>query len=144
MTNVYGYYIWHTNILAPASVYDIPLAYCNYFSKLTPQAQWASTSGIISFGINNTTNPNTFIRFSLGETSSDNLAGFKEWLSSNNTEVYYVLATPTNTEITYQPLIDQLNELEKAQSKDNQTNISQVNNNLPFIINATALMKNSD
>ena len=36
-------------------------------------------------------------------------------------------------------LIDQLNELEKAQSKENQTNISQVNNDLPFIISASAL-----
>lgn len=52
--------------------------------------------------------------------------------------VYYVLATPTNTEITYEPLITQLNLLEQAQSKENQTNISQVNNDLPFIIYAEA------
>ena len=64
---------------------------------------------------------------------------FKTWVSSNNTSFYYVLATPTTTEITYQPLIDQLNELEKAMSKENQTNISQVNNDLPFIISASAL-----
>ena len=36
-------------------------------------------------------------------------------------------------------LIDQLNLLEKAMSKDGQTNISQVNNDLPFIISASAL-----
>ena len=64
---------------------------------------------------------------------------FKNWLSSNNVVVYYVLATPTNIEVEYQPLIDQLNELEKAMSKDGQTNISQVNNDLPFIISASAL-----
>lgn len=72
----------------------------------------------------------------LSENTADAL---KTWLSTHNTEVYYILATPTNTEITYQPLIDQLNELEKAQSKENQTNISQVNNDLPFIISASAL-----
>lgn len=61
------------------------------------------------------------------------------WLSNNNTAIYYVLATPIREEITYQPLIDQLNLLEKAMSKDGQTNISQVNNDLPFIISASAL-----
>lgn len=64
---------------------------------------------------------------------------FKTWLGTNLPIVYYVLATSTNTEITYQPLINQLNELEKAMSKDGQTNISQVNNDLPFEITASAL-----
>ena len=64
------------------------------------------------------------------------------YLGSNNIILYYPLQTPTNTEITYQPLIDQLNLLEKAQSKENQTNISQVNNDLPFIINASAFLNN--
>ena len=73
-------------------------------------------------------------------TSND----FKNWLSNNNTSVYYVLATPTNTEITDQTLITQLDNFEKAKSYNNQTNISQENNDLPFIISATALMKNSD
>jgi len=61
------------------------------------------------------------------------------WLSTNNLEIYYVLATPTTEELTYEPLINQLNLLEKAMSKDGQTNISQVNNDLPFIISASAL-----
>lgn len=61
------------------------------------------------------------------------------WLRTNKPIFYYLLATPTITEITYQPLIDQLNLLEKAMSKDGQTNISQVNNDLPFIISASAL-----
>ena len=72
-------------------------------------------------------------------TAQMTIADFKTWLSNNSTTVYYVYATPTTTEITYQPLIDQLNELEKAMSKDGQTNISQVNNDLPFIISASAL-----
>lgn len=36
-------------------------------------------------------------------------------------------------------LIDQLNLLEKAMSKDGQTNILQVNSDLPFVISASAL-----
>ena len=60
-------------------------------------------------------------------TTLTDLTSVNNYLSSNPMIVYYPLKTPTTTEITYQPLIDQLNELEKAQSKENQTNISQVN-----------------
>lgn len=70
-------------------------------------------------------------------TTSDD---FKNWLSNNNTSVYYVLATPTNTEITDQTLIAQLDNFEKALSYNTQTNISQENNDLPFIISASAFM----
>ena len=75
----------------------------------------------------------------IDNTFADTVSAFKTWLGTNLPIVYYVLATPTNEEITYQPLIDQLNELEKAMSKDGQTNISQVNNDLPFKITASAL-----
>ena len=62
------------------------------------------------------------------------------WLSTHNTSCYYALITPTKTQITYQPLINQLNAIENAMSKKGQTNISQVNNDLPFIINAEAIL----
>lgn len=75
------------------------------------------------------------------DTDYTTTTDFKAMLATNLPVLYYVLATPTNTEITYQPLIDQLNELEKAISYENQTNISQVNNDLPFIISASALKK---
>ena len=52
-------------------------------------------------------------------------------------KMYYPLATPTYTEITDSTLISQLNAL--ARSYLGQTNITQTNNDLPFIINATAL-----
>lgn len=78
---------------------------------------------------------NIFIRYG----TEDTIENWKAWLSTHNVVVYYVLATPTNTEVTYEPLIDQLNLLEKAMSKNGQTNISQVNNDLPFIISASAL-----
>lgn len=74
--------------------------------------------------------------------STGNIQGFKTWLSTNNTSVYYVLETPTNTEITYTPLIEQLDELENAKSKEGTTNINQVNNDLGFIIDASALKGN--
>ena len=41
-------------------------------------------------------------------------------------------------------LIDQLNALEQAKSKENQTNISQINNDLPFIMTVSAFKLGSD
>lgn len=84
------------------------------------------------------------IQIRIDNTIANDVSTFKTWLSTHNTTVYYVLATPTNTEITDQTLIVQLDNFEKAKSYNNQTNISQENNDLPFIINATALMGNSD
>ena len=63
------------------------------------------------------------------------------WLTNNHITTYYALATPTNTEITDTTLINQLEQFYQAQSKNNQTNISQINNDLGFIISASALKK---
>ena len=70
-------------------------------------------------------------------TSIDN---FKNSLGSNNVIVYYETNSYYYTPITDSTLISQLDAIEKAKSKEGQTNISQTNNDLPFIINATALL----
>lgn len=49
------------------------------------------------------------------------LADFKTWLASNNTSVYYVLATPTETKITNSTLISQLNALWSASTYGDDT-----------------------
>lgn len=64
---------------------------------------------------------------------------FKTWLSNNNTTVYYVLDTSTTTEITNTTLIEQLDNLYTAKSCDGTTNIAITSENLPMIINASAL-----
>lgn len=69
----------------------------------------------------------------------DTSQNFATWLSTHNTILYFVLATSTNTEITYTPLINQLDAILEAQSKKGTTNITQVNNDLPFIITASVL-----
>ena len=63
---------------------------------------------------------------------------FTTWLTNNNVLVYYVLATPTYTQITG-TLAEQLEAIYNAMSKDGQTNISQVNNDLPFELDVSAL-----
>lgn len=65
---------------------------------------------------------------------------FKDWLSTHNTIVYYVLETPTYI-LLNNTLQTQLDNIVNALSYDEQTNISQTNDDLPFIISASALMK---
>ena len=128
---------------------DLPLemtsdnraSYMQYANNFTLNKSWSGTGSF-----RDTTDVSMFYpaqnagyKILLRNVNFTTTSDFSNWLSSNNTLIYYPLATPTNTEITYQPLIDQLNLLEKAMSKDGQTNISQVNNDLPFIISASAL-----
>ena len=59
--------------------------------------------------------------------------------ATNGSYIFYALATPTYTKITDNTLIEQLNAVYRANSYKGQTNISQVNNDLPFELDATAL-----
>ena len=62
------------------------------------------------------------------------LNSFKTWLSTHNTSVYYQLKDATNTLITYTPLIEQLESIKNAMSKEGTTNVNQVNNDAPFML----------
>ena len=119
-------------IPTPSSVSNLTPSLSNYFSS-SAQSEITPTNNKVGFSKWGDT---TFVYFSAIYNSVEE---FKTWLSTHNVVVYYVLATTTTIEVEYQPLIDQLNLLEKAMSKDGQTNISQVNNDLPFIISASAL-----
>lgn len=114
-------------------VYDTTVTgeiYSNYFIK---NSQQNLQNNIVDYGISYRGTNGYLIR-NKDITSINN---FKVWLSTHNTSIYYILETPTNTEITYTPLIEQLNTLEEAQSYEGTTNINQVNNDLPFIIDLT-------
>ena len=60
-----------------------------------------------------------------------------DWFSANNTDLYYPLETTEYKKITNNTLIKQLDEIKK--SKASQTNISQVNDGLPFELDVSAL-----
>jgi hypothetical protein len=64
---------------------------------------------------------------------------FKTWLSTHNTTIYYVLATPTTTEITNTELIEDLETLYTAKSQEGTTNISITSEDLEMILNISAL-----
>lgn len=69
-----------------------------------------------------------------GDTSTlaNRIASFKTWLSTHNTEVYYVLATPTDTEITNEELINQLESINNLEFFDGLNNYTTTSSNLPI------------
>ena len=78
-------------------------------------------------------------RVYLYPSQQDSKSDFLTWLGTNNTIIKYPLATPTYTKITNTTLLGQLNAIKK--SYEGQTNISQVNDDLPFILDVSAIKK---
>lgn len=72
---------------------------------------------------------------------ANTINNFKTWLSTHNTTVYYVLATPTTTEITDTTLLEQLEELAGAKTYAGETNIVATSDGLTIIPKTTALTK---
>ena len=102
----------------------------NYFSPQT-----SPISGETQEGYRLNTSKTFYVRIKSNTAST--VENFKTWLSTHNTTVYYVLATPTTTEITDTTLISQLEAIKK--SYNTETNISQENNDLPFELDVVAL-----
>jgi len=75
----------------------------------------------------------------LKDENHSTTSSYKTWLSTHNTTVYYVLENPYLSLITDNTLINQLDTIEGAFSYEGTTNVSQENNDLPFIIYGTAL-----
>ena len=73
---------------------------------------------------------NNYIYLIPSEYGTYTVTQFKTWLSTHNTTVYYVLATPTYTEITNEELIDQLNALDNAKLNYGVNSITITSNNL--------------
>ena len=71
-----------------------------------------------------------------------NVTDFKTWLSNNNVKVYYILGTPTDTEITDETLLTQLNALKGATTYEGQTNIITAGDLQPIIYVKTFAMDN--
>jgi hypothetical protein len=124
------------NILTPPT--NPAQLFSNYFKAINRDNAYAKTEiGIAQYG---GTLGKVFICAPNTILSEQTLASWKTWLSTHNTTVYYVLKAPTITPITDTTLIEQLDNLEKAYSYDTQTNISQTNQDKPFIISYEAIL----
>ena len=124
-----------TDIEALESASVTPNLLCNYFTPVSTNTTWA-------YGMVSRRQQNNKLYFTLnsGETTDS----FKTWLSTHNTNVYYVLATPIEETITDETLIEELNNLyNNAVSYLDQTNLS-ATGNLPFIMSASALKKGTN
>ncbi len=96
-------------------------ALSNYFTQKAYNTVTSLNNGEFAYG---QVAGSTRKRFVIKDTDYTTVGDFKSWLSTHNTIVYYVLATPTDTEITDVTLISQLEEISKTLSYQGQTNIT--------------------
>ena len=142
-----SWYQWGTDTFYITKLSSVRTGLSNYF-KYNSTATGGGQLNNGEFLIHDSTNNNVVI---FRNTSYTTVAGFKTWLSTHNTTVYYVLDTPTYT-LLNDTLQTQLDNIQYALAYDTQTNIYQTNNDLSFIINAetykeidlTNYVKNTD
>ena len=89
----------------------------------------------INLASNGTNNPR------IHRTDINSQTEFNNWLTNNSFKVIYKLKEPINTEITNTTLISQLEAIYNAPLYE-QTNITQINNDLPMILDITACKDN--
>lgn len=134
----YSYHTEHPNSnLLKTTVNGYHYVCANKFTVVVQTSEWNINTGIClsAYGHSDWFE----LRFRVPTTyTKDQAINF-----INGTKVYYP-TVPSNIEITDTTLITQLDTLEQAMAYNNQTNISQTNDNLPFIISASALLKNSN
>lgn len=114
----------------------IPNLICNYFIPVQQQKTWVV--GDISRGTSSGVSSNRVFFIFKPDTS---LSNFKTWLSTHNTIVYYVLETPTYI-LLNNTLQKQLDSIQYALSYRDGTNINQINNDLPFVLDVTGHLDN--
>ena len=135
-TNTRQYYLkssFLNNNYVPSTSSNIT-AMTNYFKCIT-HTIWNYDDE--RFALNDSTTYS--VQFKISNTTAPTLADFKTWLSTHNTIIYYELATPTYTKITGE-LAQELEQVYKGMlSYDGTTNISQVNNDLPFVLGVSAI-----
>ena len=112
----------------------------NNFTAAT-YLQVASTT--IDYGI--ALDANNAGRLAIRNKDYTSVVTFKTWLASNNVTVYYPLETTTNTKITDNSLISQLDLLRNARSYEGQTDFVAIatDNNLPVILGIAAYRNSS-
>lgn len=137
--NTYGFSISLPN--TPLQVTNVSnFALSNYFKQNNRNA----VSVIDTKGIYLGNGDTLYLKIDQSLVSGGTTTNLKTWLTTHNTDVYYVLATPTEEQITNAELIEQLEAILNAVSYEDQTNISQENDNLPFILDVSALQKGTN
>ena len=97
------FYITKNDIMLAPSISATPDVISDYYE---PKPFISLYNMIVDYGV---ANHNAQRWIAIRNKDYSDVSSFKTWLASNNTTVYYVLATPANTKITDNTLIDQLN-----------------------------------
>ena len=81
----------------------------------------------------------TYYNINFRNSTISSVDNWETEIATNNLILYYVLATPYLSLIEDNNLIEQLDNIQNAMSYQGTTNISQVNNDKPFIISVKAV-----
>ena len=114
-SSTYPYY----TTFSPAAVGNYCDGLCPYFRNAKA---YPGSSGYFAIRVNGTS-------ASFNNSSTATLAAWKTWLGSNNLAMYYPLATPTDTEITNEALIAQLDNVASAPLYTGVNNITTITPN---------------
>ena len=110
--------------------------YCNYLRRFDQSGVYNGYRPAI---ISCLSSPSNILYIYLGDSTIDTVAKLQTWLSTHNLIVYYLLDTPTYTLLgdTLQTELDNIDKLLKSYT--NETNITQINDDLPFNMDITAI-----
>lgn len=91
--------------------------YYEAYNQVSTNGDFDNLVSSVDYGFDLSSGSSYTIR--IKDTGYTSINDFKTWLSTHNTIVYYVLETPTTTEITDSELISQLNAIELLEGLNN-------------------------
>lgn len=134
------------SITAQGTAWVVQPTYCDSFRNISAGNNWNTAVGDSNYALVNATK---IYRFTKGEAigSGASTDAWKAWLASNPITLYYALATPTDTEITNQALIEQLDDIyyhAHAYKERTHVNSTYASGNVPHIIAAAVTANMGD
>ena len=129
-TDRYAYRVAITDMKQTTANSDSCSAISNYYKAFSQNDLFNASN---TYGIANRTNTNELI---LRNDDCTTGTALTTALSTNNVTIYYQKATPTEEEITYEPLLRQLDKLDKIGLYD-ISNISQDNSDMKMLLDFT-------
>ena len=132
-----GYYFIYETLKVPENLTNAVIIIADKLLGRTP-SQVITNGNVGISSRRNVGNRGALIRLKQNDTEMT-VTQFSEFLAENNITIYSALSTPTYI-LLNDTLQSQLTEIYKwVKAYQDQTNISQVNNDLPFVIKASAV-----
>lgn len=134
-------FVFYTTVITDYAIQNnVPIS--KYFSGASNVFSYSATprNSIAFISVSGQTTPRFYVRYTDNFSSVNEIRAF---MVANKPNIYYVLATPTDTQITDADLVAQLNALAGAKSYNNQTNlvVTATGENLPAALCVEAYQK---